>query len=212
MARIRTIKPEFWTDEKVVELSFEARLLFIGLWNFCDEFGNTEASPKRIKMQIFPADNLDVELCLQEIRSVGFISDYSVDGKNYLHINGFCKHQKVNTRVSPRFPLPPKEIVSDESDKKALEKEKEKERKPEHEKSDKSDYRFFGETIKLNQEDFDKLVEQYPNLDIQEQCRQLDLELRGKKKWFVEMNSKLNYRNKTPTHYKKQADRRFAGL
>ena len=30
MARIRTIKPDFWTDEKVVELSAFARLLFIG--------------------------------------------------------------------------------------------------------------------------------------------------------------------------------------
>ena len=28
MARIRTIKPEFWTDEKIVQLPFEARLLF----------------------------------------------------------------------------------------------------------------------------------------------------------------------------------------
>ena len=32
MPRIRTIKPEFWTDEKIIELSLPARLLFIGLW------------------------------------------------------------------------------------------------------------------------------------------------------------------------------------
>lgn len=30
MARIRTIKPDFWTDEKLVKLSMEARLFFIG--------------------------------------------------------------------------------------------------------------------------------------------------------------------------------------
>jgi hypothetical protein len=40
MARIRTIKPEFWTDEKVVECSFEARLMFIGMFNFADDKGN----------------------------------------------------------------------------------------------------------------------------------------------------------------------------
>jgi hypothetical protein len=40
MARIRTIKPEFWTDEKIVECSFEARLMFIGMFNFADDKGN----------------------------------------------------------------------------------------------------------------------------------------------------------------------------
>jgi len=210
MARIRTIKPEFWTDEKVVELSFEARLLFIGLWNFCDEFGNTESSVKRIKMQIFPADNIDVESCLQEIRSVGFLSDYEVDGKKYIHINGFEKHQKVNRNVTPKYPRPNFEKLSPQSDKKPVEKEKEKEKEQKQEKSDKSDYRFFGETIRLNENDYEKIKGQYPNLDIDEQLKQLDLELRNKKNWFVEMNSKLNYRNKTETHQTKARARTAA--
>jgi len=54
MPRIRTIKPEFWTDDKIVELSFPARLLFIGLWNFCDDWGRMEYKPKSIKLRIFP--------------------------------------------------------------------------------------------------------------------------------------------------------------
>lgn len=67
------------------------------------------------------------------------------------------------------------------------------------------EYVFDGETIRLNRKDYDKLVLSYPHLDIDEQLRQLDLELRGKKNWFVEMNSKLNYRNKTPAHHRKSA-------
>ena len=39
MARIRTIKPEFWIDDVIVELPFETRLLFIGIWNFADDAG-----------------------------------------------------------------------------------------------------------------------------------------------------------------------------
>jgi len=120
MARIRSIKPEFWTDEKVIELSFEARLLFIGLWNFCDEHGNTEGSSKRIKMQIFPADNLDIEKYLEEIRLIGFLSYYEVEGKKYIHINNFNKHQKVNEKTAHKFPPPEKGKLSDQSDKKAL--------------------------------------------------------------------------------------------
>ena len=48
MARIRTIKPEFWTDEKVVTLPFEARLLFIGMWNFCDDEGYRGSSGQHV--------------------------------------------------------------------------------------------------------------------------------------------------------------------
>lgn len=34
MARIRTVKPEFWTDRRMVKLSPLARLLYISSWNF----------------------------------------------------------------------------------------------------------------------------------------------------------------------------------
>ncbi len=44
MARIRSIKTEFWTAEQVMECSPIARLLFIGMWNFCDDGGNHPAT------------------------------------------------------------------------------------------------------------------------------------------------------------------------
>jgi len=47
MARIRTIKPEFWVSEQVGECSPNARLLFIGMWNFCDDRGVHPAKPNR---------------------------------------------------------------------------------------------------------------------------------------------------------------------
>jgi hypothetical protein len=39
VARIRSIKPAFWTDEKINRLSNDAALFFIGLWNFADDYG-----------------------------------------------------------------------------------------------------------------------------------------------------------------------------
>ena len=56
MARIRTIKPEFWTDKKIIRLSRDARLFFIGLWNFADDNGVLEADPLQLKAWIFPVD------------------------------------------------------------------------------------------------------------------------------------------------------------
>ena len=70
MARIRNIKPDFWTDEKLVELETWERLLFIGLWNFADDEGFMPYSPKRIKMQIFPGDSLEVSRILCTLHGV----------------------------------------------------------------------------------------------------------------------------------------------
>ncbi|BBS32788.1 TPA: hypothetical protein QH575_004817 [Enterobacter kobei] len=117
MARIRTIKPEFWTDEKIVECSFEARLMFIGMFNFADDKGNLVRSPKRIKMQIFPADMIDCEPLIKELRVAGLISEYSVSGVEYIHIDGFSKHQKINRPSATTIPTP--EDVADNSRKPA---------------------------------------------------------------------------------------------
>lgn len=117
MARIRTIKPEFWTDEKIVECSFEARLMFIGMFNFADDKGNLVRSPKRIKMQIFPADMIDCEPLIKELSLAGLISEYSVNGVEYIHIDGFSKHQKINRPSATTIPTP--EDVADNSRKPA---------------------------------------------------------------------------------------------
>jgi hypothetical protein len=106
MARIRTIKPDFWTDEKIVELSFEARLFFIGSWNFADDNGNLQRSAKKLKMQIFPADALDCEPIIQSLMTHGLLSEYEVKGEKYLHIKGFTAHQVINRPSKTGLPVP----------------------------------------------------------------------------------------------------------
>lgn len=106
MARIRTIKPDFWTDEKIVELSFEARLFFIGTWNFADDNGNLQRSARKLKMQIFPADSIDCEPVIQQLLALGLLTEYSVNGDTYLHIVGFERHQVINRKSKSAIPLP----------------------------------------------------------------------------------------------------------
>jgi hypothetical protein len=105
MARIRTIKPDFWTHGEVIECSLIARLLFIGTWNFCDDEGNLARSAKQLKAQIFPADSIEVEPLIQELITQGLLSEYSVNGKFFLHIHGFKKHQVINRPSPPKYPL-----------------------------------------------------------------------------------------------------------
>lgn len=122
MARIRSIKPEFWTDEKVVELSFAARLLFVGLWNFADDDGRMVYSPKKIKMQVFPADTLDISELVGEIRRKKLVllytesrripptlpeSEFMADETVYLQIVKFDQHQKIDKRTKSKLPAPP---------------------------------------------------------------------------------------------------------
>lgn len=104
MARIRTIKPDFWTDEKVVELSAFARLLFIGLWNFADDEGRMVLSEKKIKMQIFPSDTLNISELFGEIRREKLVTVYEIDNVQYLQIDNFSKHQKIDKRSASKLP------------------------------------------------------------------------------------------------------------
>lgn len=93
MARARNIKPGFFRNAELVELSFEARLLFIGLWTIADREGRLEDRPKQIKMELFPADNMDCDLLIGQLSEIGMLVRYEHDGKRYLQVVNFCKHQ-----------------------------------------------------------------------------------------------------------------------
>ena len=111
MARIRTVKPEFWSSEQVMSCCPLARLLFIGIWNFCDDGGNHPLSARTIKALVFPGDDITVEEVsglLGELEGANLTLSYWVDGKNYLHVRGW-KHQKIEKK-NFKYPAPPSEF------------------------------------------------------------------------------------------------------
>lgn len=93
MARARNIKPGFFTNEDLVELDFAARLLFIGLWTEADREGRLEDRPKRLKMSIFPGDNVDVDQMLAALAKRGFIRRYSVGEQCLIQVVNWSRHQ-----------------------------------------------------------------------------------------------------------------------
>lgn len=114
MARIRTIKPEFWTSEQVASCSISARLLFVGLWNFADDAGIHPASVTRAKMEIFPGDTIameDVASLIDELKAQKLLVEYSVDDVSYWMISGFRKHQKID-RPTFRHPGPENSTIA----------------------------------------------------------------------------------------------------
>ena len=64
--RKRYLKPDFFLDEDLAETSAYARLLFAGLWLIADREGRLFNRPKKIKVQIFPYETIDIEPLLDE--------------------------------------------------------------------------------------------------------------------------------------------------
>ncbi len=96
--RARNIKPGFFKNEYLAELSPFARLLFIGLWLMADKEGRLEYRPKRIKAELLPYDSVEIEKLLDELcnahdDSCKFVSRYEVDGCQFLFIHKFVEHQ-----------------------------------------------------------------------------------------------------------------------
>ncbi|GGE36230.1 hypothetical protein GCM10007276_12130 [Agaricicola taiwanensis] len=116
MARIRSIKPEFWSNEQVMECSTNARLLFVGLWNFVDDHGRHPLSPIQIKALVFPGDNFsasDIREMLDELERNGLLRYYTVENKQYFLVTGW-HHQKIDRRQKPKFPAPNDECSSND--------------------------------------------------------------------------------------------------
>jgi 5-methylcytosine-specific restriction endonuclease McrA len=111
MARIRTVKPEFWEDETIGLLSFPARLLFIGAWNLADDEGLLRWSPAYIKASLFMYDDLGLEqteAAMTELTRHGVIFAYR-GGKTQQQLGyvvNFHKHQRIN-RPQPSKLTPP---------------------------------------------------------------------------------------------------------
>ena len=95
MARSRLIKPGLAKNEVLAELGPHAQLLFAMLSCYADREGRLEDRPKRLKAEIFPYYEVDVDALLQGLADCDehFIERYEIDGKRYLQITNFNAHQ-----------------------------------------------------------------------------------------------------------------------
>lgn len=117
--RIRSIRPEFWSSEDVAVMDWHTRLVFIGLWSYVDDNGVGRDVEPLIVAALFPLDegipgglpeaSRRVTGALQHLSDHGQITRYRVDGKAYLFINAWKKHQRIEKASAGRYPLPTSE-------------------------------------------------------------------------------------------------------
>lgn len=110
MARARLIKPAFFGDVTLSEVSRDARLLYTGLWQLMDRRGLMEYHPKLVKRDLFPYDD-DVgapiiEGWVAELARIGRLRVVRFEGKRYLHCPHLPKHQSFHHREEPNALIP----------------------------------------------------------------------------------------------------------
>ena len=110
--RIRSIKPDFWRSDDIARLSWDDRLLFIGLWSYVDDNGVGRDEERLIVADLFALDtsfsesSLKVHDGLMRLQTANLITRYTVDGRPFLHVTTWDKHQRINRPSPGRYPLP----------------------------------------------------------------------------------------------------------
>ncbi len=110
MARIRTIKPEFPQSESMGRVSRESRLCFILLFTLADDAGRLRGNSRMLASLLFPYDDdakKHIESWLTELEREKCICRYTIDDDQYIQINQWLKHQKIDKPTASKIPPPP---------------------------------------------------------------------------------------------------------
>ncbi|MCH8853142.1 MAG: hypothetical protein IID41_10895 [Planctomycetes bacterium] len=81
-------------------------ILYFSPIRLADDEGRMVYSPTRAKLQILPADDVNISELFEELRGKMVVAVYSVDGVEYLQIKHFSDHQKVDKRSPSKYPPP----------------------------------------------------------------------------------------------------------
>jgi len=110
MARIRSVKPEYWSDATIATFDYFTRLFYIALWNFADDEGRGRALARELAGFAFPLDedlpNSEIERAILLLEQSGRITLYLVSGVRHFQINRWKEHQVINKPSKSRYPAP----------------------------------------------------------------------------------------------------------
>jgi len=113
MARKRQIDPEYPFSDEIASLSINARYFYILSWCYMDDNnGVLPYEPRRLKLQIFPEDEIDVASLIDELIEQKRIFPFKYENKTWLWCPGFLKHQTIHHKSAQKCPNPPDELKS----------------------------------------------------------------------------------------------------
>lgn len=119
MPRNRMIKPEFWDDEKLATISRDARLTYIAMWNFSDDYGVIKGHWAWLKNNIYPYEcDITIDIFkgwMLELEELGRIKPFKHKGERFYYLPNFLIHQKINRPTPNRQNPPPPLSFSEDS-------------------------------------------------------------------------------------------------
>jgi hypothetical protein len=107
MPRIRSLKPEFWSDTRLSKLAALERLVFLCLWSMADDEGRIEGDADTVwRFGSFREDSREVAKALAALQRLSRIVLYEVDGNPYILVCNFLKHQRIDHASRSKLPPP----------------------------------------------------------------------------------------------------------
>jgi hypothetical protein len=203
MARIRTIKPEFFRHEALQDLEianpgFYPMMVFAGLWTQSDKNGVFPWKPRQLKLDILPFLPFDMLSTLEILSKSNFLFRYSVEDCEYGIIPTFNKHQRITGKeafdAGAKYPLPSvdflqlvkqqgntRETSGINCEGREREKEKEKEKEKKEDKKPSSFFSSDSDEYRLSEYLFKHILKNNPAAkkpNIQSWSKHIDLMLR----------------------------------
>jgi len=108
MSKTRFIHPALFKDEDFIQASFSARLMLIGLWTEAWDDGVFEWNAPLLKQKFFPNDAIDPEGPLAELKWLGFVRPFTIEGSHFGALRGFRFWQKTQRTTDGSGVLPEK--------------------------------------------------------------------------------------------------------
>ena len=101
MARMRTIKPGFFTNDRLADVPPLGRILFAGLWCHADRRGRLEDRPRKLKVEILPYDACDIDELLEALADGGFIAREADEDGAWIQVLNWRDWQPFEREVPP---------------------------------------------------------------------------------------------------------------
>jgi hypothetical protein len=106
--RIRSVKPEWLEDERLLAAGSEARMFSVALMLLADDHGRGRASEVILAGRVYPGDPESLAKVRESLARLSgwFVKLYEVRGQRYFSILNWKKHQKVDKPGKPLCPGP----------------------------------------------------------------------------------------------------------
>ena len=104
----RILKESICSSDSIDQLSAFQETFFYRLIVSCDDYGRMDARPKLLASKLYPLKDIratQIEDALRALTSAELVTLYEVDGKPFLQMNTWDRHQQVRAKKS-KYPAP----------------------------------------------------------------------------------------------------------